>query len=785
MDFRTFIDNIRQLPDYENQIVHIERSLPREAEYGELSKPLIPELADALQRLGISKLYLHQVDAIEALRAGKNVVIETATASGKTLCYNIPVIEELIKDPESYALYLFPMKALAQDQLRVIRRLSEATGEGVNAVQPGTYDGDMSSYHKRKVKSSANVILTNPDMLHVGILPYHSRWSRLFANLKYVVMDEVHTYRGIFGSNVANVMRRLNRICKYYGSSPQFVCCSATIANPVELAEGLTGRKMELVNNDGSPRGDRFFVLWNPPFVEGGAMLRRSSNIEGQRLMVKLIKNNVQTIAFTRARVVAELIYRYCRDEFVAEGQGGIAESIRSYRGGYLPEDRREIENLLFTGRLTGVVSTNALELGIDIGGLDACVIVGFPGTIASMLQQSGRAGRSSEQALTMLIPYNDPIEQYLVRNASYLFGQSPENAVIDADNPYVLDHHLRCAAYEIPMSREDEEIFGPYMIPIMELLEEYGTVRNLDGKWYWATGDYPAAEVSLRLISDGSYVIRDAADENRIMGSVESMSGLEATYPGAVYLHEGDTYLVQKLDVEQKTAHVRRADLDYYTQPILDQRITVQDVRSEREWRGCQICLGEIEATWRTAAFRKIRFYTGETIDYTDLDLPEQHLDSVGMWITPPKELIERMKEEGEKPESGMVGITNVLMAVLSLVAMCERQDISGQVDDSISGSPAIFLYDRYPGGLGFSEKGYGMAEDMLDHAYELIKACPCEEGCPSCVAPTNARAPVQHDPDSWKLGWSMPDKQAALMLLNRILGDSTELSEARRESV
>lgn len=777
MNFGTFIENIKQSLDYENQIVHIERSLPREAEYGELSKPLIPDLADGLQRLGISKLYAHQVDAIEALRAGKSVVVETGTASGKTLCYNIPVIEELIEDPGAHALYLFPMKALAQDQLRVIRRLSKATGEGVNAVLPGTYDGDMSSYYKRKVKGSANVILTNPDMLHVGILPYHSRWSRLFANLKYVVMDEVHTYRGIFGSNVANVMRRLNRICRYYGSSPQFVCCSATIANPVELAEGLTGHKMELVNNDGSPRGDRFFVLWNPPFVEGGAMLRRSSNIEGQRLMVKLIKGNAQTIAFTRARVVAELIYRYCRDEFVAEGDGGMAESIRSYRGGYLPEDRREIENLLFSGRLLGVVSTNALELGIDVGSLDACVIVGFPGTIASMLQQSGRAGRSSEQALTMLIPYNDPIEQYLVRNADYLFGQSPENAVIDADNPYVLEHHLRCAAYELPLSHDDEEIFGPYMTPIMELLEEYGTVKNFDGKWYWATGDYPAAEVSLRLISDGSYVIMDTADENRIMGSVESMSGLEATYPGAVYLHEGDTYLVRKLDIEQKTVHVQRADLDYYTQPILDQRITVKDVRSEREWRGCQICLGEVEATWRTAAFRKIRFYTGETIDYTDLDLPEQHLESVGMWVVPPKEMIENMKEEGLKPESGMTGITNVLMAVLSLVAMCERQDISGQVDNSITGSPAIFLYDRYPGGLGFSEKGYGMAEEMMERAYELIRECPCDEGCPSCVAPTSARAPVQHDPDSWNFGWSMPDKESALTLLNRILDDSTEL--------
>jgi DEAD/DEAH box helicase domain-containing protein len=536
---------------------------------------------------------------------------------------------------------------------------------------------------------------------------------------------------------------------------------------------------MELVNNDGSPRGDRHFVLWNPPFVAGGRMLRRSSNIEGQRLMVKLIKNRVQTIAFTRARVVAELIYRYCRDEFVSEGSNGLAEAIRSYRGGYLPEDRREIENLLFSGKLTGVVSTTALELGIDVGDLDACIIVGFPGTIASMLQQSGRAGRSSEQALTILIPYNDPIEQYLVRNSAYLFGQSPENAIIDADNPYVLEHHLRCAAYELPVAENDEEIFGPYMIPIMELLEEYGSVKNLDGKWYWATDEYPAAEASLRFMSSGSYTIIDTASGNRIMGSVESMSGLEATYPGAVYLHEGDTYLVQKLDVDQLTAHVARTDLDYYTQPILDQKIIVKDVRSEREWHGCQICLGEVEARWRTAAFRKIRFYTGETIDYTDLDLPEQHLESVAVWIVPPKELIEEMKSEEQNPGSGMVGITNVLMAVLSLVAMCERQDISGSVDNSVTGSPAIFLYDRYPGGLGFSEKGYGMAEEMLDRAYKLIKECPCEDGCPSCVAPTNVRAPVQHDPDSWSFGWDMPDKQSAIALLDRILRGSTKLSK------
>jgi DEAD/DEAH box helicase domain-containing protein len=803
MNFGAFIETIKQSTDYADQIVHVERAAKREAQYGELSEPLPPELADALQKSGISRLYTHQVDAIEVLRAGKNVVIETGTASGKTLCYNIPVIEELIKHPESSALYIFPMKALAQDQLRVMKRLSEAsagsgdpTSVGIgSAVRPGTYDGDMSSHHKRKVRSSANVILTNPDMLHVGILPYHTKWNRFFANLRFVVIDEVHTYRGIFGSNVANVIRRLNRICKYYGSSPQFVCCSATIANPLELTESLTGHKMELIKNDGSPRGARYFVLWNPPFIAddrmlrrsrryryfgrinfqpfitGDRMSRRSSNVEGQRLMAELIRNGVQTITFTRARVVAELIYRYCREEFLKKGETDLAESIRSYRAGYLPEDRREIERMLFSGELMGVTSTTALELGIDVGDLDACIIVGFPGTIASMLQQSGRAGRGSEQALTVLIPYNDPIEQYLIRNSDYLFGQSPENAVIDPDNPYVLDHHLRCATYEIPLTDEDEEIFGPYMNPILELLENYGTVRNFDGKWYWATGEYPAGEVSLRLISDDTYVIMDAARGNAIMGSVDSISGLETVYPGAVYMHEGDTYFVQKLDIEQKTAYVEESRVDYYTQPILDQSIVVKDVRNEKLGvGGCQICLGEVEVTWRTAAFRKVKFYTAETIGYTDLDLPEQHLETVAMWIVPPKHLIDDIKSEGGKPINGMAGIRNVLMAVLPLVAMCDRQDISGQVESKNVGSPAIFLYDRYPGGLGFSEKGYQMAEEMMQKAYKLIEECPCEDGCPSCVAQTNVRAPIQHDPDSWAAGWNMPDKQSALMLLRRM---------------
>ncbi|MBM3308511.1 MAG: DEAD/DEAH box helicase, partial [Candidatus Eisenbacteria bacterium] len=500
MTIRDFLEHIRHDRYYGDQISHVEVIPAREARFGDLARPVAPVLAGALAAAGIERLYSHQVSAIEAIREGKNVVVVTGTASGKTLCYNIPVLETLLADPNAKALYLFPTKALAQDQQKSLTRPAALDPALLEAVRTGTYDGDTTRHTRRKLRDEGNVILSNPDMLHAGILPYHAKWNRFFKDLTFVVIDEIHTYRGIFGSNVANVIRRLRRVCEHYGASPQFICSSATIANPKELAERLVGLPFEVVENDGSPRGTKYFVLWNPPFLDLTKMERRSSNVEGHWLMAELIASGFQTIAFGRARVVAELIYRYTKDT-LERMKPEYARKVRPYRGGYLPEERREIERQLFSGELMGVASTNALELGIDVGSLDAAIIVGFPGTIASTWQQAGRAGRASDESLAVLVGYNDPIDQYLVRHGEYFFRQTPENAVIDPANRYILAKHLRCAAFELPLLDADMRLFGEMTEPIVDLLEEFKEVKELDGRYYWSSTEQPARSVSLRTI--------------------------------------------------------------------------------------------------------------------------------------------------------------------------------------------------------------------------------------------------------------------------------------------
>lgn len=576
MTIPDFLEKLTRSRDYCGQIVHVEEIPARGASYAQLGEPVAPVLLGAIRSGGIQRLYSHQVEAIEAIRADRNVVVVTGTASGKTLCYSIPVIETLLSDEGAKALFLFPTKALAQDQLKGIHRLAEHDARLGDAIRAGTYDGDTTRHTRRKLRDEGNIILSNPDMLHAGILPYHAKWNRFFKNLEYVVVDEIHTYRGIFGSNVANVLRRLRRVCDHYGSSPRFICSSATIANPKELAQRLTGLPMEVVDRDGSPRGKKYFVLWNPPFLDVGKMERRSTNVEGHELMARLIANDFQTIAFGRARVVAELIYRYARDT-LKRLRPEYAERIRSYRGGYLPEERREIERELFSGRLMGVASTNALELGIDVGSLDAAVIVGFPGTIASTWQQAGRAGRASEEALAVLVAYNDSIDQYLMRHPDYFFRQSPENAVIDHENKYILAKHMRCAAFELPITRQDERHFGGMMRPIIDLLEEFNELKEIDGRHYWSSTEYPARQVSLRTISDDTYAIVDLGRGNEVIGVVDGISALELVYPEAIYLHDGETHFVRGLDLEQKVAYIEKKEVDYYTQPVLESSIRIR----------------------------------------------------------------------------------------------------------------------------------------------------------------------------------------------------------------
>jgi DEAD/DEAH box helicase domain-containing protein len=776
-DFGAFLEEIISSPGYLGQIVHVQEIPAREAVYRELSAPLPAAIQEALASLGIERLYCHQSDAIEHLRAGRHTAIVTGTASGKTLCYNLPVLERLLSNPRAKACYLFPTKALAQDQVRGLRRLADAVAgasscpTGVaSLVRTGTYDGDTPAATRRKLRREANVIMTNPDMLHQGILPYHSRWGSFFSDLEFIVVDEIHSYRGIFGSNVANVLRRLNRICRHYGASPTYVCCSATIANPGELAERLIGAPVAVVDRDGSPRGPKRFVLWNPAATDSGRMERCSSNDDAHRLLVQLLRHKVQTIAFARTRIVAELLYRY-----TAESLGRInpllADSVRPYRAGYLPEERRAIERRLFSGELLGVTSTNALELGIDVGGLDASLIVGYPGTIASTWQQAGRAGRGRDGALVVLIAYNEPLDQYLMLRPDYLFGRSPENAVIAPGNPYLLAGHLRCAAFELPLRADDLDAFGRQAAPIVGILQDLDQVKRIDDAWYWSNTDYPAAQVALRTQSDDTYTIMDMSDGNRVIGMVDSISAPETVYPGGVYLHEGETYLVRRLDLDARAAYVERQQVDYYTQAVLDSSIRAGDVQAEKEWSGSRLCCGDATVTWRTTAFKKIKFYSQENIGYSRLDLPAQHLETASCWFLPSQQALALVGGHGLKPVEGLVGIRNVAVNMLPLIAMCDRLDVGGLVDSSNFGTPTMFLYDRYPGGLGFAEKGYALFQSLMEECLATIGRCPCEQGCPSCVGLPVTRPAQQMDPDLGR-GYPIPDKEAALVLLHRLLG-------------
>jgi DEAD/DEAH box helicase domain-containing protein len=764
-----FLDRVIAAQGYRGQIVHVEQIPSRDPVFAEPGTELSAPIRAALESVGIRSLYSHQASAIDHVASGRNVAIVTSTASGKTICYNIPVLEALLQDRNSTALFMFPTKALAQDQLRVLGKFSSSHPSFDGLVHAGTYDGDTPAETRRRLRNEANVILTNPDMLHQGILPYHSRWSRFFSKLRYVVVDEMHTYRGIFGSNVANVLRRLRRVVGHYGARPVFILCSATIANPRELAEDLIGDACEVVSADGSPRGPKMFVLWNPALLDSYRMERKSSNVEAHELMVGLMESGIQTITFTKARVVAELILRYVR-ESLSRRNPQLVGKVSAYRAGYLPEERRKIEKALFSGELLGVASTNALELGIDVGSLDASIIVGFPGTIASTWQQAGRAGRKTDEALVVFIGYNDPIDQYLMRHPSYFFGQTPENAVIDPANPYVLAGHLSAAAFELPLSADDEKVFGPLARPVVSVLEDVKKVKTIDGQTYWATTEFPAASVGLRTISDDTFTIVDRTDGQRVIGNVDAISAPELVYPEGVYIHDGATYLVRDLDLAGKVAYVERKEVDYYTQPILDSSIRVGQARRNGTLGGLSTFFGGATVSWMTTAFKKIKFYSLDSIGYGMLSLPAQHLETVSLWMYPDDGVVTWLRGRGKNPVEGLVGLKNVLINFLPLFVMCDRQDMGGIVESSNTGRPTIFMYDRFKGGLGFCEKAYGLLPEILRGALQMIEECPCADGCPSCVGLPILK-PAQHqDPDPGH-GYPIPDKEAAMLLLRRIL--------------
>ncbi|MFP4058527.1 MAG: DEAD/DEAH box helicase [Candidatus Brocadiia bacterium] len=774
MDTDALLRRLGSRSETRHQMVHVEELAPRPAEFAELD--IEPSVRAALAGRGVRRLYTHQAEAIRHVREGRHVVVVTSTASGKTLCYQIPILETLLADPMATALAIYPTKALAQDQKRGLGALGEAV-EGLRLVA-GPYDGDTPPQQRRRLRNAASVILTNPDMLHQGILPHHARWNRFFQHLRYVVIDEVHAYRGVFGSHLANVVRRLHRVCRHFGSEPQFICSSATIANPREHAERVTERPMALVDRDGSPRGRKHFVLWNPPLLHGqgppsehwrAGGERRSALWSAVELMTSLVLDEIQTIVFVQTRLAAELVLSYARQR-LAPVSPRLAERVQSYRGGYLAEERREVERRLASGEILGVASTNALELGIDIGTLDACVLVGYPGTIASLWQRAGRAGRTADDALVVLVGQNSPIDQYLMHHTGYLFAQNPERAVVDPDNPHVAVGHIKCALHELPLPDAEVETFGPYAQAILELLEDGKAVSHTQGKWFWASSDYPAAGVNLRNLCGPVYTIQDATERDRVIGTMDEVSALSQLHDHAVYLHGGDTYFVDRLDLEKKIAFVERRDLDYYTQAVQSSQIHLDSMEEERAWGEGRVGFGDVTVTTHIPMFKKVKFHSRDSLGFEQLELPPQQLETVALWLVPSDRVRQAVVAQGRVFGEGLIGVANALVEVAPLFVMCDVQDIGAVVDATNLGRDAVFLYDRYPGGMGYAERCVEVVDDLVRSVHAVISECPCEDGCPSCVGAA-VPAFALGDLDSAVRG-RIPDKQAALVILGELLG-------------
>ncbi|MCS7235991.1 MAG: DEAD/DEAH box helicase [Armatimonadota bacterium] len=717
VDVQVLVEDLKRWAG--SRVVHVERLPPRPARFADPQAPLPPLLAEALARLGIRRLYSHQARALDLVRSGRSVVVTTRTASGKTLCYNLPVLETLLADPHARALYLFPTKALAQDQLDTLQSLGLP-------VRCDVYDGDTPPSERARVREQTQLVLTNPDMLHVGILPQHGRWVRLFRGLRYVVLDDLHVYRGVFGSHVAGVIRRLRRVCRAYGSEPHFVCTSATLANPAELAERILGLAAEVVDEDGAPQGARWFVLWNPPPIRGGG--RHSPYREASALLRWLAARGVRTIVFTKARKVTELVYRYA-----VTAAPDLAGRLRAYRAGYLPEERREIERALFSGELVGVVSTSALELGIDVGGLDAAVLVGFPGTVASTWQRAGRAGRSGADSLAVLVALDDALDQYLMRNPRYLFERPVEAAVLDPANPYVLASQLRCAAAELPLRDEDFRLFGEPSRVVVQVLSEAGELAPVGRRWCWRGVRYPASQVGIRTAGEAQYAI---VEEGRgVLGTVDEARALEQVHPGAVYLHQGETYVVRRLDLQARVATVRRQDVDYYTEARTVTDLEVRRIQARRILGPTEAYLAEVEVTTQVVGYARKQLAGDRVLSVEPLALPPQTLRTVAVGYNVPDSAL---AELGEEVLPGAIhAAEHAAIGLLPLFGMCDRWDVGG-VSYPLhpqTGRPSVFVYDGYPGGVGIVERGYQVMEEWLRATWEAVRTCPCEGGCPSCV--------------------------------------------------
>ena len=700
--------------------------------FSPLPSELRPELVSALAARGIQRLYSHQADAYRAVRQGRHLVVVTPTASGKTLCYNLPVLQRLLEDPQRRALYLFPTKALAQDQLAELSALKHGLPIELRA---DTYDGDTPPGRRTAIREGGHVVMTNPDMLHAGLLPHHTRWRRLFSSLDFVVVDELHTYRGLFGSQVANVIRRLKRICAFYGSQPTFICASATIANPLELAKRLLEEEnVELVERNGAPRGERRLVFYNPPLVNREMGIRRSSMLEARRIAAPWIRAGSQTIVFCRSRLQVEVMLSYLRQDLAPRLDAH--QRVRGYRAGYLPLHRREIEAGLRAGEITGVVSTNALELGIDIGSLQAAVLVGYPGTIASTWQQLGRAGRRSG-SIGVFVASSSPLDQFIVRHPEYFLNADPEEGLIDPDNLLLLAGHLQAGLFELPF--EDQERLGRADVrELLQVFEEDGSATRSAGRWFWSRQAFPAEEVHLRrILADNVVIIDTSHPRPQVIGEMDQFTAPVLLHEEAVYLHEGAQFHVDRLDWDEKKAYVRPVEVDYYTDALAAVNVQVLETFDGPDAGEVSRSHGELKITSLASMFKKIRFHTHENIGSGPIHLPEQTLHTTGYWITVDEGLWRSLGRE--TLEAGLQGMAHAVRHVASLHLMCDPRDLGSvaEVRSVTTLLPTVTVYEVYPGGVGFSSRMYELHRELLDDAAALVRDCPCPAGCPSCVGP------------------------------------------------
>lgn len=734
MNVDQLAEALRSNTDFMQNVVRWEVLPERPARLVDYPAWLDERIRPVLEKRGIHQLYTHQSQAVEAVGAGKDVVVVTPTASGKTLCYNLPVLSSILKNPDARALYLFPTKALSADQVSELYELIEAMGVDIKTY---TYDGDTPAAARKAVRQAGHIVVTNPDMLHSGILPHHTKWVKLFENLQYIVIDEIHSYRGVFGSNLANVLRRLLRLCDFYGSHPQFILCSATIANPQELAETLIGRPVTMIDDNGAPQGKRHFVFYNPPIVNRQLGIRKGVVPEVRKISGMLLQNGIQSITFARSRLYVEVLTKYLKD--LVRDPLGAAGRVRGYRGGYLPTERRSIERDLRAGKVDAVVSTNALELGIDIGALDACVLCGYPGTIASAWQQAGRAGRRKNTSIVFFVASSAPLDQYIVQHPDYFLHQSPEHALLNPDNLYILLSHFKCSAYELPFT--DGEGFGNAPAPeeLLDYLTEESILRHVDGRYHWMAEDFPASDLSLRSAAADNFIIIDITDpaHHRVIGEMDRYTVPMLLHEQAIYMHEAQQYQVEKLDFDACKAYIRRVDTGYYTDADLNISLSLLDIAEEKQHNGAVEAFGEVKVTTLVTMFKKIKFDTHETLGFGHVRLPETDMHTTAVWWTLPDALLTRYT--GDTLQGGMLGIANLLRIVAPLYLMCAPQDIAVlyQVKSPITDRPTLFLYDNCPGGIGLAQKAWGMRSLLLENALQIVRGCPCEAGCPSCVGP------------------------------------------------